>query len=346
MKAIVKTKREPGIEVLDWDVPALGETDVLVKVMAGSLCGSDVHMYEWTPSYHFVPVPIIMGHEFSGEVADVGPKVDKVKVGDRITSKPSMPCSDCSDCLVGRGDLCTNRLTSGLRSNGFFAEYASITSGADIFKLPENISFEAASLLEPLVVSLNAVDISHLQLGNTAAILGPGPIGLLTLQLLKAGGASLVIMAGTGSDRKRLELAKKLGADIVVDVEKEDLVKTAMELTGNSPSSGLDIVYEATGNPKSVSQGLNMIKEGGKLVLIGIHSGPAEFDPTLFVRGGKTILGAYGSTSQTWQRALTLMSTGKVDVETLITHRMPLSRAEEGFALAIKKEAVKIIFTP
>jgi 2-desacetyl-2-hydroxyethyl bacteriochlorophyllide A dehydrogenase len=346
MKAIVKTRRTLGVEVLDVDVPRVGAADILVKVAAGSVCGSDVHIYEWTPSYEFIPIPMILGHEFAGEVVQVGTGVDKVAVGDRVSAMPNMPCGACADCRMGRGDSCRHRLGPGLTSDGFFAEYARLTAGANIFQIPDEISYDAASLLEPLSVTLNALDVSDLQVGCRAGVLGPGPIGLLTLQLVKAAGASLIMMAGTGADGKRLELARQYGADVIVDVEREDPVAKARELSGGGRSAGFDLIFEATGNPKSIPQALDMVKPGGKVYLIGIHSGPAEFDPTPMVRGRKALIGVYGYTPQTWRRAIALLSSGQVDAESMITHRLPLDRAEEGFELAVKKEAIKVIFRP
>jgi 2-desacetyl-2-hydroxyethyl bacteriochlorophyllide A dehydrogenase len=342
MKAIVKTKKEPGIEVLDVDEPEVEETDILVKVAAGSLCGSDVHYYQWLPGSQFIRVPVILGHEFSGQVAKVGAGVNTVEVGDRISALPSMPCGRCSSCLIGRGDSCTDRLVPGLLSDGFFAPYARLTAGANIFKLPEKVSYEAASLLEPFSVALNAVDIADFRIGYKTAVLGPGPIGLLTTMILKAGGASLIMMAGTGGDEMRLDLAGRFGADIIVDVEQEDPAAAARQASGG----GLDMVFEATGNPKSVSQALDMVRPGGKVILIGIHASLAQFDPTPMVRGRKSIIGAYGYNVQTWQRAIALIASGKVDPEAIITHRLPLDKGEEGFQLAIERSAAKVIFLP
>ena len=346
MKAIFKTKREPGIEVLEADVPEIGSTDILVKVVAGSLCGSDVHYYEWAPGSQIVNVPVILGHEFSGEVVETGAEVTQVAVGDRITAMPGMPCGQCPDCRIGRGDSCTSRLAPGIISNGYFAEYARLTAGANIFKIPENVSFDAASLSEPLAVCLNAIDISDFKMGLKTAVLGPGPIGLLTLQLLKAGGAGLVMMVGTSADERRLALAEKFGADVVINVDEEDPVDKARELAGEGFRRGLDLVFEATGNPNSIPQGLDMVRPGGEVILIGIHSGPASFDPIPMVRGRKKLLGAYTYDAQTWTRVLDLLSSGLLDVEAMITHKLPLDEAEQGFQLALKKEAAKVLFTP
>ena len=346
MKAIVKTKREPGIEVLDVGTPEVGDADILVRVTAASVCGSDVHVYEWTPNYEWMPLPVILGHEFAGEVVQVGAKIDTVAVGDRITAMPGMPCGRCLHCQVGKPDACANRIGLGLGGDGAFAEYLRITGGANIFRLPDALDAEAASLTEPLCVVLRAVDISGIKVGQRVAVLGPGPIGLLALQVLKAAGAGLVMVAGTGADTKRLEVARELGADVTVDVDEEDLVAKAAELTGGGLRAGLDLVFEASGNPRSVTQAVNMVRPGGTAVLIGIHPAPAEIPTTQLVRQSKSIIGAYGYDTDTWLRAISLLTTGRVRTEPMITHRLPLTEAVQGFEAAVSREAVKVIFLP
>jgi 2-desacetyl-2-hydroxyethyl bacteriochlorophyllide A dehydrogenase len=317
----------------------VGDAGILVKVKAASLCGSDVHVYEWTPNYEWISIPVILGHEFSGEVVAIGQKVKTVSIGDRITAMPGMACSLCEYCQVGKPDLCTNRISLGLRSDGAFAEYVRLTASATILKLPDSLSFETASLCEPLSVVLRAVDISDIKVGQTAAVLGPGPIGLLALQVVKLSGASSAMVAGTSVDKKRLDIAVELGADRIVNVEREDPVKA-------SPTGGFDFVFEASGNPRSVPQALAMVKPGGKVILIGIHPIPAEIQTTDLVRRSKSILGAYGYDADIWRRAITLLTTLKVRVEPMITHRIPLPEAERGFELAVRKEATKVIFIP
>jgi len=342
VKAIVKTKREPGIEVLDVPTPEVTDTDLLVKVKAASVCGSDVHVYEWTPNYEWISIPVILGHEFSGEVVSVGKKVKTVAAGDRITAMPAMACSRCEFCQVGRPDLCRNRLSLGLRGDGAFAEYIRLTANTTVFKLAPGLSYEAASMTEPLAVVLRAVDLAALRVGQTAAVLGPGPIGLLATQAIKLAGAALVLVAGTGVDAKRLATASELGADLTIDVTREDPVKKAMELT----RGGFDVVLEASGSPKSVPQGLAMVKPGGKVILIGIHPAPAEIPTTNLVRSSKSVIGAYGYDADIWNRALTLLSSGKVRTVPMVTHRLPLTEARHGFGLLVKKEATKVIFSP
>jgi threonine dehydrogenase-like Zn-dependent dehydrogenase len=154
------------------------------------------------------------------------------------------------------------------------------------------------------------------------------------------------MVAGTSTDKHRLEIAERLGADAIVDVERQDPVTRARDVTGGGIDAGLDFVFEATGDPKSVQQALDMVRRGGKVILIGIHSGPAEFNPTPFVRGSKSIIGAYGYDKGTWQRALKLLSSGRTVVEEVITHRVPLTEAEEGFKLALSREASKVLLVP
>ena len=342
MKAIVKTRRAPGIEVLDMPQPEVGPTDILVQVAAGSLCGSDVHAYEWTPSYYFMTPPLILGHEFSGKVVTVGSEVTHIQEGDRVSAIPAMACGSCANCRTGRSSACIRQLFPGMMSHGFFAEYGRLTTAADIFKLPNNISYEAAALLEPFSVSLNAVDISGFKIGQKIAVLGPGPIGLFVTQILRGAGAATIMTVGANGDGERLKMAQQIGADFSVDITMDDPVKRAKEISPN----GLDLVFEATGNPHSVSQALEMIKNGGKVILIGIHSGPASFDPTPFVRSSKSIIGAYGYTVDTWHRALNLFSNGNIDPKRVISHRLALNEANEGFKLALRKEAVKVLFMP
>lgn len=348
MRAVVKTRKEPGIDVLDVEVPEVGETDILCRLLCGSVCGSDVHVVEWTPGYEWVPLPVILGHEFSGEVVDKGAMVETVEIGDRITALPLMPCSRCNRCRVGRPESCEHKLALGLLSDGVFAEYVRLTAGATVFRIPDNVSHEAASLCEPLSVALHAVDLSNIRPGHSAAVLGPGPIGLLVTQVLKAAGAAPILVTGTGVDTVRLAAAAELGADVVVDIDRTDAAEMTRELT---KGTGFDFVFEATGSPQSISQALGMVRagaliggNGGKVILIGIHPSSASFQPTDLVRGSKTLMGAYGYEPETWQRSLALLSSGKISVEPMITHRLPLEKAAEGFDLAVRKEAAKVVF--
>jgi len=216
-----------------------------------------------------------------------------------------------------------------------------LKGSAVIFKVPPNVSIETAALTEPLSVALQGLDLSGIQAGQTVAVFGPGPIGLLTIQLLKAAGASRIIATGTGADRRRLELAKQMGADTVIDVEKEDPVKAILTSAGY-----LDYVFEATGIPQTISQGLNIVKRGGKVMVMGIHATDASFSPIDLVRNQKSLIGVYNYNHRTWERCLALMASGAIHIDPIITHRIPFSRGDEGFKLALNKTAAKVIFVP
>lgn len=340
MKAIVKQDSEPGIRVVDIKNPEVSECDILVKVTAASICGSDVHIYEGTPGYEWVPVPIVLGHEFAAEVVMVGRSVSGISIGERITALPAMPCGECDPCQMGKVNNCQKRYIIGLTRNGAFAEYMLIKGWAEILKIPDNVSNEEASLCEPLAISLNGIDLSGIKAGQTAAVLGPGPIGLLTVQLLKAAGAGKIIVTGTSADKHRLDIAKKLGADVIVDVGKENPI-------GQIKTTGLlDFVFEATGIPQTLSQGLQMLKKGGKVMVMGIHADEACFDPIDLVRNSKSLVGVYGYNRNTWERALRLMSTRKIDITPIITHRFPFSQGKKGFELALSRTAAKVVLGP
>jgi 2-desacetyl-2-hydroxyethyl bacteriochlorophyllide A dehydrogenase len=341
MKAIVKQAAAPGIEIVDMAIPEVGDADILLKVLAGSLCGSDVHIYEWTAGYEWVPMPVVLGHEYVGEVVKIGSKVKGLAVGERITTLPMMPCGECDYCQMGKVDSCRKLFVLGLTRNGAFAEYMLVKSGAEVLKIPDTLASEIASLCEPLSIGLKAIDLSGIKPGQTAAVLGPGPIGLLMVALLKAAGAGYIAITGTGVDKLRLDIARQLGADDVIDVEQADPVAQIEKAAGK-----LDFVFEATGIPQTIPQGLAMLKKGGKMLVAGIHAQKASIDPIDLVRQSKSLIGVYGYDREIWTRALRLMSTGKINLAPIITHRLPFSKGQEGFDLAVSRKAAKVVFIP
>jgi 2-desacetyl-2-hydroxyethyl bacteriochlorophyllide A dehydrogenase len=286
-------------------------------------------------------MPLVPGHEFAGEVVEFGKNVKGISEGDRITALPLFPCGECPPCLCGRPNACERPRIIGLMNNGAFSEYMLIKASAELFKIPETVSDEIASLTEPLAVCMQGIDLSGIRPGQTAAVLGPGPIGLLTVQLLRSAGAGQIVVTGTGADERRLEIAEQMGADVIINVDREDPVQKVKEIAGS-----LDFVFEATGVASTLSQGLQMVKGGGKVMVIGIHKDNATFDTIDLVRRQKSLIGVYGYDRNTWQRCLSLMSSGKVDLAPIITHRFPLSDGKRGFELASNKTAAKVVFVP
>ena len=345
MKAIVKARPAPGVEVRDVPVPEPKPGWAQVRVKAVGICGSDVHAYEWTHGYEFMEksLPLILGHEFSGTVVKVGQGVTNVKVGDRVFMGPGRGCGTCFYCRIGRPQNCLNRAGIGLFGNdGAMAEYVAVPADT-LWTMPDNMSFEVGALCEPLAVSVNAVYVSGVRPGQTVVVLGPGPIGLLAILALSAAGPRIAV-TGTTADGKRLEVARRLGADVEINVDKEDPVSAVMKLTGGF---GADVVYEATGVPETIQQGLDMLRKGGVLVAIGIHARPAKLDLIDFVRSAKTIVGSYGQCGPSvWREEVEMLRRGDIDPTPIVSHRLPLDDAVKGFELARTKQAVKVLFTP
>ncbi|MCW4039870.1 MAG: zinc-binding dehydrogenase [Candidatus Bathyarchaeota archaeon] len=335
MKAILKTEPKPGIELCEVPRPQVKPGFTLLKVKACGICGSDIHIYDWTPGYEvMIPfLPVILGHEFAGEVIDIGEGPTELKIGDRVVAGPSQ--------LYRRPPRSYNRPLIGPFANGGLAEYALVSSDR-LWKLPPNISYAVGAVCEPLAIAMNAIRISKILPGERAVILGPGPIGLLTLLSLKASGV-YVYITGKSVDDIRLRIASQLEADVVLNVDK---VNPKSMIFQSTQGSGVDVVYEATGFPPSIQQGLNMIKRGGKLIAIGIHPSPTTINLLDLVRGAKQILGSYSGPISIWTRLLTLLGQGIIDPEPIISHRLSLTSAEDGFNLAQTKKGVKIIIEP
>jgi len=347
MKAIFKAFPAPGIEVREVEAPLPGQGEVLLKVKAASICGSDLHIYHWRKGYEFLTpyLPVILGHEFAGEVVEAGPGAAEWNKGDQATAEVARICGECFYCKNGKFTLCEKRNVArmGIERNGGMAEYIAVPA-ASLHRLPRGVSCEEASLTEPCCVALGAVRRAHIFPGDAAAIIGPGPIGLMALQGARAAGARKVLMAGTSIDARRLRLAEDLGADRTVDVEKSDPVKAVKEMTDGM---GAGAVFEVSGSIAGVNLALDMVRKGGEVILAGIYSGPVEVAVTQrIVREMKTLRGSFGTTSILWDTALELIASGAIKIKPLITHRVSIARGEEGFLAADRKEAVKALIIP
>lgn len=349
MKAVVKSRPGPGIDVLDVDIPEPLEGEALIRVEAVGICGSDVHIYEWTSGYEFLTgyFPLILGHEFAGEVVKTcGEKNGLFLPGDKVTGETGKTCGKCFFCKQGKGIFCEQRATYGrigLERNGAMAGYVRIPEES-LHCVPETLSMEEAAMTEPAAVALGAVELARFYPGDTVVISGPGPIGQLILQICKALGASLVLMIGKESDTSRLEVAKRTGADEVFVINGENTIKKIIELTGGK---GAGVVFEASGAPSAVKSGLRMVRKAGELILVGIYQEPISIDATHhLVRQMKSVKGSYGGASLDWDRALHLIATKKINLGPLISEVMPLKQAEDAFELACKQQALKVLLRP
>ena len=349
MKAVVKEKAEYGIKVVtDAAIPKPGLGEVLVRVEAVGICGSDLHIYEWTPGYEAIApyFPRILGHEFSGEIVETGEgcKGD-FKTGEKITSETCKSCGQCFYCKQGKGILCLYRFISGrigFERDGAMAEYV-VVSEECLHRIPAGVTMEEAAMTEPAAVALGAVERGGFDPGDLVVISGPGPIGLMAMQFCKALGAGRVVVIGLEADRKRLEVAKELGADEVLTGTPAENLQKIGEWTGGL---GAATVFEISGAPAAAA-GLQMLRRFGDLVLVGIYPDVISIDATRqMVRQMKTIKGSYGGASLDWDRVLNLVAAGRIRLKPLISEILPLPKAEEGFEKLRRKEALKILLKP
>jgi L-iditol 2-dehydrogenase len=351
MKAVAKSTPAFGVDVIDVEPPALQRDEVLVRVAAAGICGSDVHIYEWTPGYDFlIPhLPQVLGHEFAGEIVAVGDDVRAFRPGERVTSETGRVCRRCLYCTRGQAILCPQRTAYGrigLERRGAMTSHVVVPEEC-LHRVPRGVSLEEAAMSEPAAVALGAVRVAAIDPAEPVVIFGPGPIGLLVLAMCRALGAGPVVVVGHASDAKRLATARRMGAAETVSAgrgEADALTRCVMDLTGGV---GAAVVFEASGAPAAAAAGLALLRKGGEMVLVGIYPAPLQLDATReLVRQMKSIRGSYGGSSLDFDRVLTLMAAKRVDVTPLISEVLPLSEAARGFELLRHKDAFKVLLRP
>jgi len=330
-----------NIRLEDVPKPEISSDEVLIKVKDVGICGTDIHFYrgEWK-----VKTPLIPGHEFSGTIAEVGANVKDLEVGDRVVAEPNIVCGSCYFCRMSeRNFFCEKLKAVGVDVDGAFADYVK-TKKENVYKFPENLSFEEAALIEPLACCIRGLDNTKIKVGDTVAIIGAGPIGLLLLQLVKMTGALKVIQ--TDLKEERLDLARELGADYVVNVQEENPVKKIKELTGGY---GVDVAIEAVGSPEAINQAMQATRKGGHLNIFGVSPQNAVWKVKPFDLYSKelTITTSYRSPF-TFQRAVKIASYGKVKLKPLISHIFSLSEINHAFEILDKKleKTVKVLIKP
>lgn len=342
----MKVNPEPGITINDINIPKPKSDEVLVKVKATAICGSDLHLYFWDEQAKRwkSPLPMIIGHEFSGEVIEVGKDVHFLDVGDKIAAESHIPCGKCYLCKTGRMHICQNMLIYGIQtSQGSFAEYTTLP-GSIAYKLPDNISYEEGALFEPFGVAMHAIERAQILPGDTVVVLGGGPIGLFCLQLARISGAAPLIISEVQDTR--LKMAKNFNvADVVINANKENVVKRVLEITDNK---GADVVIEAAGSNVTIKQAFEMLGKNGRIILVGLSTKPTEIDTTVQVTYKEA--GVFGTTGrlmyQTWERMSKVIAQKRVDLKKVITHKLPLGDVNEGFRLIIEGKAGKVLLLP
>lgn len=342
MKAVVKTKPGPGAEYLEVAIPQCGPDEVLVKVHATSICGTDLHIYEWNQwAAGRIKTPQIMGHELAGEVVEVGKNVRSVKVGDRISAETHIPCGHCYQCRTGRMAICRNMKIFGVDRDGVFAEYA-VVPEVDVITNDPAVPYEFASVQEPLG---NAVDtvLSEDVAGKTVAVMGAGPVGLFGIAVARASGASAIYV--TEVNEYRLDLARKLGATKTFNPRATDVVAEIIEATDGN---GVDVAIEMSGNAEALRQALKVTTPGGRVSILGLYNGNVTLDfNNDVVFKALRIYGVTGRTMfQTWYKSAGFIKRGLIDLKTIITHTFPLAEFEKGMQLMAEGNCGKIVLVP
>ena len=336
MKAVVFTKPNE-LKIEDRPVPAIGESDVLVKVHACGICGTDMHIFH---GEHIVKFPVIPGHEFSGEIVEVGGKVTNVQVGDRVTIDPNIVDCTCFFCRRGEIHLCENLTAVGVNYDGGFAEYCRVPA-VQAYRVPDSVSLDEAAMAEPLACCIHGIDRAGIVPGDTVAILGAGSIGLLLLQLARIAGARHIIVSEP--DEKKRHLAAHFGADALVDPMSQDVTAEVKKIT----DVGADVVIESAGRLETAELSIKLARRGGTVLQFGVVSPHklAQISPYEVYYKELTIRGSFVNPF-THSRAVELLASKQVDVMPLVTHRFPLDDAAKALQTAQSKDAIKVLLIP
>jgi len=342
MKAIVKAEPKPGAQLKDVPVPEIGSRDVLVRVRAASICGTDLHIYRWDRwSARRIHPPLVFGHEFCGAVEKVGREVTTVREGDFVSAEMHLACGRCYQCRIGQRHICQNVRIVGIDVDGCFAEFVKIHE-ANIWKIDEAVPVEHAAVLDPLGNAVHTVLAGEVA-GLSVAVTGCGPVGLFAIAVAKACGAYPIF--ATEPHPFRRALAEKVGATLAIDPTATDPVKLVQAET---QGLGADIVLEMSGNRTAVRQAFQMLRRGGRLSLLGISSKPLELDlANDVIFKGAAVQGINGRrVFETWYRMQALLKSGALNLSSLITDRIPMAEFERGMDLLLSGNASKVLLYP
>jgi threonine 3-dehydrogenase len=325
MKALVKAERGEGIWLQDVAKPACGHNDLLIKVKKTAICGTDIHIYNWDEwAQATIPVPMTVGHEFVGVVAEIGSEVQGFKLGDRVSGEGHITCGHCRNCRAGRRHLCPNTVGVGVNRPGCFAEYIAIPA-VNAYPLPKHVSDDVAAFLDPLGNATHTA-LSFDLVGEDVLITGAGPIGIMAVAVAKHAGARHVVI--TDVNDYRLDLARKMGATRAVNVAQQQLADVVREL---GMKEGFDVGLEMSGNPQAFRTLIDSMVNGGKVALLGIPPKDTAIDWNKVIFKGLFIKGIYGREMfETWYKMIAMLESG-LDVSPVLTHRLPVAKFQEGF---------------
>ena len=337
MKALVKAKPEPGIWMQEVPVPEIGPNDVLIRVRKASICGTDIHIWNWDAwSQMTIKVPMVIGHEFMGEIAKLGDEVTGFQVGERVSGEGHITCGHCRNCRAGKRHLCRNTVGLGVNRPGCFAEYVALPA-FNVFRVPKEIPDEIASFFDPLGNAVHTA-LSFDLVGEDVLITGAGPIGVMAAAISKHVGARHVVV--TDLNPYRLELARKLGATRAVDVRTENLQET-MRILGMT--EGFDVGMEMSGNGQAFRDMLAAMNHGGRVAILGIPPSEVSIDWNHVIFKGLILKGVYGREMfETWYKMVAMLQSG-LDVAPVVTHRFKAEQYAQGFEAMRSGQSGKVV---
>lgn len=341
MDALIKFGRQNGdVEIREIPEPTISPDQVLLEVKAAGVCGSDIHMWRNHQSWA-IKLPLVLGHEFSGVVAEVGERVKGFHQGERVTCETAaVVCGQCVYCLSGSYNLCPHRLGYGALVDGAFTRYV-VARPHILHHLPDNVPFEYAALTEPICVAYNAlVEKTTIKPGDLVVIQGPGPIGIMALQVARLNGAGTLVVLGTDADTHRLEVAAELGAHFTLNIQREDAGAFIRSL---GDGFGADLVVDCTGASKALQQSLELVRPNGCITKIGWGPEPLDFNLDPLVAKAVTLQGAFSHTYSTWERALNLLTTDQINMRPVIGGLYPLNQWQEAFFRMEQGDNVKSV---
>lgn len=337
MKALVKSKAEPGIWMEDQPVPEIGHNDVLIKIRKTAICGTDVHIYNWDAwSQATIPVPMTVGHEFVGEIAGIGTEVKGFEIGERVSGEGHITCGHCRNCRAGRRHLCRNTAGVGVNRPGSFAEFLCLPA-VNAFPLPDDVTDEMGAILDPLGNATHTA-LSFDMVGEDVLITGAGPIGIMATAIARHIGARYVVV--TDVNDYRLDLATKMGATKALNVTRGNLDEVMTEL---GMREGFDVGLEMSGNIQALDGMLHAMNHGGRVAILGIPPEKASVDWSQIIFKGLTLKGIYGREMfETWYKMTTMLQSG-LNIAPIITHRFPVDAFQEGFDIMRSGQSGKVI---
>ncbi|MGA1462084.1 MAG: L-threonine 3-dehydrogenase [Steroidobacteraceae bacterium] len=337
MKALVKAQRSPGIWMQQVERPTVGPNDVLIRMRKTAICGTDIHIYNWDSwAQRTVPVPMQVGHEYCGEIVELGTEVAGFQLGDRVSGEGHITCGHCRNCRAGRRHLCRNTIGVGVDRPGCFAEHM-VLPASNVFRLPDAISDEVAAILDPLGNATHAA-LSFDLVGEDVLITGAGPIGIMAVAIARHVGARHVVI--TDVNDYRLALARRMGATRALNVATDSIDSVMAEL---GMAEGFDVGLEMSGNPGALRDLLRVMHHGGRVALLGIPPAEVAIDWNEVIFKGLVIKGIYGREMfETWYKMAAMLQSG-LDVTPIITHRYPVSGFQEAFEVMNSGRSGKVI---